>query len=388
MEIPPALEPAARFVRQVIDDDIPQLAAALAYRFLFALFPFAIFLAALAAFVAGWIGIDDPTSRILGAVADNLPPDVAGQIAPQLDAVIGQTRPGLLSVGAIVALWAATGGIKSLIKAMNRAYEVPESRSFVARTSLAGGLTVLGSAGILVAFVTIVGGSLLTEQAVASLGLGPSGWEAVSVLRWPVVLALVAVAVALLFRFGPNVAVSLRWTFAGGVAFAIGWAVATAIFSIYVSNFADYANTYGALGGVVVLMLWFYITALLLLLAAELTSFLAKAYEPERITAGRIAAGRTAATGQPVDVADHAPVVGPVSDAGGPGSGVTADGVQPGPPEPGTGRPPTRSPRSGDVESQRRRRLDRVIALMVLVAGLAGAVIGRAVGKRGVPARR
>ena len=94
-------------------------------------------------------------------------------------------------------------------------------------------------------------------------------------------LVLVAFAVAVLLRFAPNVAVPFRWPLVGGFAFAIGWVVATAVFALYVANFASYSNTYGALGGVVVLMLWFYLTAVLLLLAAELTSLLAKDHAPE-----------------------------------------------------------------------------------------------------------
>ena len=106
---------------------------------------------------------------------------------------------------------------------------------------------------------------------VESLGIGPGAWTAISLLRYPLVLALVAFAVAALFRFGPNVAVSFRWTLVGGIVFAVGWLAATALFGIYVANFGSYANTYGALGGVIVLMLWFYLTALLLLVAAEVT---------------------------------------------------------------------------------------------------------------------
>ena len=100
---------------------------------------------------------------------DNLPPDIAAQLAPQLEAVLGQTRPGLLTIGALGALWAATGGIGALQKSLNAAYDVKETRNFFAKTGVAVGLTLLGSAGILVAFVTIVGGSLLTQEVVTQL---------------------------------------------------------------------------------------------------------------------------------------------------------------------------------------------------------------------------
>ena len=287
MEMPKFLDFPKQVVQQVMEDEVPDLAAGLSYRFLFAVFPFGIFLAALAAFVAQATGLGDPTQQILSAIDDNLPPDVAAQIAPQLESVLGQTRPALLSIGALLALWAATGGVSSLMSAMNTAYDVEETRGFVGKLVRALLLTILGSIGILVAFVTIVGGSIVTEQAVSVLGIGPGAWAAISLLRYPLMLALVAFAVAALFRFGPNVAVSFRWTLVGGIVFAVGWLAAAAVFGLYVANFGSYANTYGALGGVIVLMLWFYLTAVLLLVAAEVTAVLAKQHEPEVVDARR-----------------------------------------------------------------------------------------------------
>ena len=123
MEIPKFLDFPKQVVQQVMEDEVPDLAAGLSYRFLFAVFPFGIFLAALAAFVAQATGLGDPTQQILSAIDDNLPPDVAAQIAPQLESVLGQTRPALLSIGALLALWAATGGVSSLMSAMNTRYD-------------------------------------------------------------------------------------------------------------------------------------------------------------------------------------------------------------------------------------------------------------------------
>ncbi|HEX5826478.1 MAG TPA: YihY/virulence factor BrkB family protein [Candidatus Limnocylindrales bacterium] len=303
MQLPRALDFPKQLVQQVIDDEVPELAAGLAYRFLFAIFPFGIFLAALAAFVAAWFGVGDPTNDILSALDDNLPSEVAAGIAPQLQEVLGRARPELLSIGAIAALWAATSGVSSLINAMNKTYDVEETRSFFAKTALAAGLTMVGSAGILIAFVTIVGGSVLTEQAIDALGIGPGTWQALSLLRFPLVLLLVAIAVGLLFRFGPNVAVSFRWTLTGGAVFAVGWLTATVVFGLYVANFGSYANTYGALGGVVILMLWFYLTAFLLLLAAEVTAILAKRREPERVQARQ---QETATTAEAKEMAKRA----------------------------------------------------------------------------------
>jgi membrane protein len=237
------------------------------------------------------VGLGDPTDEILGAVGDNLPPDVASQIAPQLEQVLGQTRPGLLTFGALLALWAAASAISSLMSAMNKAYDVDETRNFFLKSGLAVLLTLVGSVGVIFAFVTLVGGSVASQQLVQQLAISEGVWTTISLIRFPIVLVMVAIAVAVLFRFGPNVAVSFRWTLVGGFVFAVGWVAATVLFSIYVANFANYANTYGALGGVIVLMLWFYITALLLLVAAEVVSVLVKEHEPEVLEARREVTG-------------------------------------------------------------------------------------------------
>jgi membrane protein len=279
-----------RFLGDAQRDDVAGLAAELAYRFLFAVFPFGIFVAALTAFIAGAVGFADPTSQIIGAVGDNLPKDIAAGIRPQLEAVIGTTRPGLLTIGAVAALWAATGGTNALIKAMNRAYEVEETRRLVPRYALAIGLTLLGSIGLLVAFVTIVGASLLTGQVVATLHLDQTIVDLIGLLRWPIMFALLSAAVGVLYHFAPNFRTPWRWCFVGGAIFSTGWLLATGLFALYVANFANYSNTYGALGGVIVLMLWFYISALILVAAAALVAATLKELQPAKVEAGRRAA--------------------------------------------------------------------------------------------------
>lgn len=369
MQVPTALDFPRRLVGQVIDDEVPELAAALAYRFLFAVFPFAIFLAALAAFIAGWLGLGDPTGAIVSGLGDNLPPDIAKQLTPQLEQILGQTRPALLSIGAVTALWAAQGGIASLIKAMNTAYDIEERRGFLAKTGVALGLTVVGSVGILVAFVTLVGGSVLTQQAVAALGIAPGTWTAISLLRYPVVLVLVGVAVAILFHFGPDVRVSFKWTVTGGMVFAIAWVVVTVLFGLYVANFANYANTYGALGGVIVLMLWFYLTALLLLVSAEVVAMLAAEREPERLERRR-SATRAAEDGPTRRVAEQS-------------------AEEPGPRPEGAGAAPRRRPaptrvqqRAGVESRAARDTSGRAFAIAVIALGaLLGAITGRKVGQ-------
>jgi membrane protein len=124
---------------------------------------------------------------------------------------------------------------------------------------------------------------MLTEQLSARLGLSDTGSGLVSMLRWPVVFAFLVVATSILFRYAPNVRVAWRWTFAGAVTFALGWLVATYALAWYIGNYGAYGTTYGSLGAIIVLMLWFYVTGLLLVGSAELIATFATVLEPEAL---------------------------------------------------------------------------------------------------------
>lgn len=266
-------EIAGRYAKQILDHDVPGLAAELAYRFMFATFPFAIFVVALSGFVAGWLGVADPGNRIIGAIGNSLPSDLVGPVRTQLEQALSETQPQLLSAGAVVTLYAATGGIDTLMKAMNRAYGVRETRPIVKRIALAALLTVLGGVAVVVSFVAVVGGTLVTQRVIDGIGLGQV-WPALSLLRWPIAFALLVAAVSALLRYAPCYRTPWRPAAIAAMVFAIVWLVATYGFGLYVARFASYGATYGALAGVIVLMLWFYLTAFVLLCAAELAALL------------------------------------------------------------------------------------------------------------------
>ena len=272
-----------RFVRGVKDDDVSGLSAEIAYRFLFAVFPFGLFVAALGSFVAVYFRIDNPADEAVRALGDNLPPSIADAIRPELQHLLSSARPDLVSIGALAALWAATGGVNAVIKGMHRAYDVEEIRPFVMRYVVAVGLTLVAAVVIVGSFVTIIGGAMLTEQAVAKLGLGELASTVLWWLRWPALFLALTGAVAILYRYGPSVAVPWRWVLAGAAAFAVGWLVATGLLGYYVGHVVDYGATYGSLGAVIVLMTWLYATAALLMIGAEIAASLAHEVTPEAI---------------------------------------------------------------------------------------------------------
>ena len=272
-----------RFVEGVKADDVSGLSAEIAYRFLFAVFPFGLFVAALGSFVAVYFRIDNPADEAVRALGDNLPPSIANAIRPELQHLLSSARPDLVSIGALAALWAATGGVNAVVKGMHRAYDVEEIRPFLMRYVVAIGLTLVGAVVIIGSFVTIIGGAMLTEDIVGRLGLGEFASSLLWWLRWPALFVALTGAVAIVYRYGPSVAVPWRWVLAGAAAFAVGWLIATAVLGFYIGHVADYGATYGSLGAVIVLMTWFYVTAALLMLGAEVTAVLAHELTPDAI---------------------------------------------------------------------------------------------------------
>ena len=272
-----------RLISSIREDDVSGLAAEIAYRFLFAIFPFGLFVAALGTVVAGWLRVGNPAEQIIAGLGDNLPPSIADALQPELERLFASASNGLIWTGALLALWAATGGTNALVKGIHRAYGVPEQRPFLLRYAIAVGLTLLAAVGVIASFVTIVGGAMITQEIAEQFGLRGQAWALVQLLRWPAVFLGLTLAVAILYRYAPSVVVPWRWIAVGAVVFTLGWLVATAALGWYAGNVADYGATYGSLGAVIVLMLWFYLTAALLLVGAEITAALARERTPTEI---------------------------------------------------------------------------------------------------------
>jgi membrane protein len=271
------------YVGQLERHDATGLAAELAFRFMFATVPFMLFLAALGASLAAWLGIADPTAQIISTLGDNIPAGVVGPLRSQLDEVLAHTEPALLSVGALVTVYSAAGGVNALMKAMNRAFGVRESRFLPKRIALDIVLTVLGGTAIVVGVVAVIGGTLVTTELAGRAGLGSATWTLLSIVRWPVAFAVVILAVTALYRYASCVRPPWRWAVLGAVAFATIWLAVTFGFGIYVARVGRFDVTYGALGGVIVLMLWYYLTATILVCAAELVALLAEMFDPDKL---------------------------------------------------------------------------------------------------------
>lgn len=283
----PPKEFGKRFLHEVTKDDISGLAAELSYRVFVALFPFFIFLAALGGFIAAAVHAHNPTEAILNQFGSALPGDARSLLRTQLSSVLESRNGGLLSFGFIGAAWAASGAMKGLMKALNRAYDVPETRPFWETTGVALALTLAGTVGILGAFMLLVATQSWGGEIAGWFHAGGGFKIVVALVRWPLVLALVLTAVAVIYWLAPNLHLPFKWISPGAVLFTLVWLAITVAFAVYVSQFGSYNKTYGTLGGVVVLLTWLYLTNLMLLAGAELNALLAELAIPAKVEVER-----------------------------------------------------------------------------------------------------
>ena len=279
--------------REFKEDDLSGLAGELSYRFFLALFPLFIFLAALGGFVAEAVSAGDPSARLMDEIGSALPADARSVLERELRDVLDSRSGSLLSFGVIGAVWASSAAVKSLMKALNRVYDVPETRPFWKSTGLAIALTITGSACALGAVALLAATQAFGHEIAAAVGAGTTFEWAVAMVRWPIVILLVVIGVELIYWLGPDTDARFRPVSPGAVAFALVWLAAAIGFGLYVANFGSYNKTYGALGGVMVWLTWLYLSNLMLLLGAEIDATLAEHKSPSRAAATR-ASTRTA----------------------------------------------------------------------------------------------
>ena len=254
--------------REALDDDVPGLAAQLAYYFFLALFPAVLFLLALASFFP--LGnVTDDVGRSLGPFVS---PQVLELIQEQMRRLANNDNGGLLSFGVAAALWSSSAALVSIIGALNRAYDIEEGRPWWKVRLVAIGLTLGVAVIVLVALSLVLGGPALAERLGQTTGWGaPFEWTWL-MLQWPLVFALVTTGIGLIFYFGPDADQDWVWISPGAVAATILWLLVSLLFKLYIANFADYEALYGTVGGVIVVLLWFYISGIAILAGAELNA--------------------------------------------------------------------------------------------------------------------
>ena len=269
---------ARKTLREFSSDQCTDLAAALTYYAVLALFPAVIALTSL----LGLVGQGTQSVETLLGVVDDLGGasmvDTVRQ--PLLDLSQSQGAGLALVLGLLGALWSASGYVGAFGRAMNRVYEIPEGRPFWKLRPTMLLLTTVLLVLVAIALLGLVLTGPVADSVGRALGLGSTFLTVFSIVKWPVLLGVVVVVVALLYYATPNVKQPrLRWVSVGAVLAILTWVVLSAAFGFYVANFSSYDKTYGTLGGVIAFLLWLWLTNLALLFGAELDAELERGRE-------------------------------------------------------------------------------------------------------------
>ena len=254
--------------KEAIADNVFDLGAQQAYYFFFALFPALLTLISIASFFPV-AHLMDSIMSVLGRFA---PPDVLKIVQDQLAKISNGDNGGILTFGFLLTLWSSSTAVVSIITTSNAAYDITEGRPWwnVRLTAIA--LTIGISIFILASISLVLVGPALAEHLAVRLHMGPAFKWAWWILQWPIVFALVATAIGLIYYFAPDAEQQWVWITPGSVLATVLWMLVSLGFKFYIALAGAYTETYGALGGVIVLLTWFYLTSLAILVGAELNA--------------------------------------------------------------------------------------------------------------------
>jgi membrane protein len=275
-----------RAVKQVQPDELPDRAAALTYYGVQAIFPGVLVLVS----IVGLLGRHSANTLI-----SNLGDIAPGSVSDFLRTVIQNAQhqkgaAGILGVvGILLALWSASGYVAAFMRAANRIYAMPEGRPIWRTAPVRLGVTLFTVVCLVVGIVIVVATGSLATHIGDALGLGSTAVLVWEIAKWPVLLVIFALMLAVLYRAAPNVRTGgFRWLSPGAGLAVVIWLIASGLFALYVANFGSYNKTYGSLAGVIVFLVWLWISNLAILLGAEFDAEL----EHERALREGIAEGQ------------------------------------------------------------------------------------------------
>ncbi|WP_416149605.1 YihY/virulence factor BrkB family protein [Salipaludibacillus sp. HK11] len=253
-------------MKEFSKDNVPLLAAAQAYYYLLSLIPLLILLLA----ILPYLNINTDTA--IQAIEAIMPGELGEIFQEQIVSILTVPQGGLLTVGIIATIWTASNGMNAFIKAQNEAYNVTEIRSFWKARLVSTGLTLGLIVAMIIALILPVFGNAIIAFVDSIVTLPEETEILFQILRWTVSIVIIATVVASLYYIAPNIKIPFKYALPGAAFTTIAWQLMSLGFSIYISNFASYSETYGSLGGVVILMVWFFLIGNILVIGAEINA--------------------------------------------------------------------------------------------------------------------
>lgn len=263
-----------RTLVEIDQDNCLGLAAQLAFYFFLALFPALLFLVAW----LGYLPIENMLTEMLEALGTVAPTEVLELLRTQLAELARGSHGSLLTLGIVGAIWSSSAAMVAIINALNHAYDVGERRPWWKRRIVAIALTVTLALFIVMSLALVLAGPSAASRVAEWLGFGPAFGVFWAIARWPLIMFLVVLGVDLVYHFAPNRRGRWVWITPGSLLATSLWILSSFVFTFYVGTVENFNATYGAIGGVVVLLLWFYVSSLAILIGAELNGVIEQAW--------------------------------------------------------------------------------------------------------------
>lgn len=257
-------------IKKAWEDDIMALSSQLAYSLLFAFFPFLIFLMT----IVGYSDIKG--SDIMNNLKVIIPGDAYLLIDRTISEVVNSKKGGLLSISLILTIWSASSGFNAVIKGLNKAYNERESRSMIRVQLISLAFTFAMAIVVMFSVFLLIFGETNSNFLINWFGLSNEFKIIWSFMKYILSIVIMVSIFAIIYKFAPCKNHSLRDVIPGAVFAAFGWIISSLCFSFYINNFGNYSKLYGSIGAVIVLMLWLFITAAVIILGGEINSVLMK----------------------------------------------------------------------------------------------------------------
>ncbi|HZS07642.1 MAG TPA: YihY/virulence factor BrkB family protein [Blastocatellia bacterium] len=267
---PPITELLKHVWNECEKDDVFGRAAQLAYYLIFSIFPMLLFLASLLAFLP----IPNLLESLLGYLSRVLPVEAYRMLRGTVIEVIQNRQPGLLSLSLLVTIWSSSSAMAALINSLNIAYHVEEWRPWWQQRVLALFLTIGLAFFTILALVLIFFGGNIGERIALVHGFGSAFHLFWNFAQWPLLIGFVMFALDLIYYLAPNIELRWRWVTPGAVFAMVCWLLISFGLRFYLARFSNYNATYGSLGGVMIMMLWLYLTGLVILIGGGINSVL------------------------------------------------------------------------------------------------------------------
>lgn len=260
--------------KKIRDDDVQAISAQLTYYLILSFFPFLIFIMTLVGYA------DISMEERVSSLGDIVPAEAVSIVEEILKEVSQGRSQTLLSFGMLATLWAASRGINAIMKGLNKAYDINENRPFWKVRGISFLATLVLGIVILLSILLLVFGGWVGDQLFIILSY-PSGFREVwELLQYAVPLLVMTAVFTLLYLIAPNRRMTLKEALPGAIFATVGWITTSVMFSTYVSRFGDFTRTYGSLGGMMVLLIWLYISSIIILIGGEINATLV--YRRER----------------------------------------------------------------------------------------------------------